>query len=123
MNKSLTYAKSPMKGFVNNDDWMENHLVPFDTTSTMSRDDVYAIANKNRDNCSPVFADDSKYLPTNVVAGDAGAVVVSTPLPTPMNVTMPTSSATTIDTSKPNKELVNGILIGVGVIILFKILA
>ena len=112
-----------MKGFVNNDDWMENHLVPFDTTSTMSRDDVYAIANKNRDNCSPVFADDSKYLPTNVVAGDAGAVVVSTPLPTPMNVTMPTSSATTIDTSKQNKELVNGILIGVGVIILFKILA
>ena len=130
MNKSLTYAKSSMLDFVNNDDWMENHLVPFDTTSTMSRDDIYALANKNRDNCSPVFADDSKYLATNVVAGDAGAVVVAAPLSTPMNVTMPTSEATTIDTSKPSmdaskpsKELVNGVLIGVGVIILFKILA
>jgi len=123
MNKSLTYAKSSMLGFVNNDDWMENHLVPFDTTSTMSRDDVYAMANKNRDNCSPIFADENKYLPTNVVAGDAGAVMVTTPLPTPMNVTMPTSEATTIDKSKPSKELVNGVLIGVGIIILFKILA
>jgi hypothetical protein len=112
-----------MLGFVNNDDWMENHLVPFDTTSTMSRDDVYAMANKNRDNCSPIFADENKYLPTNVVAGDAGAVMVTTPLPTPMNVTMPTSEATTIDKSKPSKELVNGVLIGVGIIILFKILA
>lgn len=119
-----------MLDFVNNDDWMENHLVPFNTTSTLSKDDLYSIANKNRDNCSPVFADDNKYLPTNMVAGDAGAVIVTTSLPTPMNVTMPTSSATTIDTLqpsmdgyKPSKELVNGVLIGVGVIILFKILA
>jgi len=124
MNKQLIYAKSPMKGFVNNDDWMKDQLVPFSTTSTMSKDEVYAIANQNRDNCVPVFADDSKYLPTNVVSGDAGALLVDANLPAPNTVIVPTSQSTIVDTSMPkNKELVNGILIGLGVVVLFKILA
>lgn len=124
MNKQLIYAKSPMKGFVNNDDWMENHLVPFSTTSTMSRDEVFAIANQNRDNCVPVFADDSKYLPTNEVSGGAGAIMVDVNIPAPNTVTVPTSKSTIVDTSMPkNKELINGILIGLGVVVLFKILA
>ena len=123
MNKQLTYAKSSMRGFVNNDDWMENNLVPFSTTSTMTKDEVYTIANKNRDNCSPIFADDSKYLPTNVVSGDAGALLVDA-IPVPNTVTVPTTKSTIVDTSMPkNKELVNGILIGLGVVVLFKILA
>lgn len=112
-----------MRGFVNNDDWMENNLVPFSTTSTMTKDEVYTIANKNRDNCSPIFADDSKYLPTNVVSGDAGALLVDA-IPVPNTVTVPTTKSTIVDTSMPkNKELVNGILIGLGVVVLFKILA
>jgi hypothetical protein len=124
MNKQLTYAKSSMRGFVNNDDWMENNLVPFSTTSTMTKDEVYTIANKNRDNCSPIFADDSKYLPTNVVSGDAGALLVDANIPVPNTVTVPTTKSTIVDTSMPkNKELVNGILIGLGVVVLFKILA
>lgn len=113
-----------MRGFVNNDDWMENNLVPFGTTSTMTKDEVFTIANKNRDNCNPVFADDSKYLPTNVVSGDAGALLVEANTPAPNTVSVPTSKSTIVDTSMPkNKELVNGILIGLGVIVLFKILA
>lgn len=113
-----------MRGFVNNDDWMENNLVPFSTTSTMTKDEVYTIANKNRDNCSPIFADDSKYLPTNVVSGDAGALLVDANIPVPNTVTVPTTKSTIVDTSMPkNKELINGILIGLGVVVLFKILA
>jgi len=125
MNKQLTYAKSSMRGFVNNDDWMKNQLVPFSTTSTMTKDEVFMIANKNRDNCVPVFADDSKYLPTNVVSGDAGALLVDANIPAPNTVIVPTTQATIVDTSMPktNKELVNGILIGLGVVVLFKILA
>jgi hypothetical protein len=124
MNKQLIYAKSSFRGFVNNDDWMENNLVPFSTTSTMTKDEVYTIANKNRDNCSPVFADDSKYLPTNVVSGDAGALIVDANIPAPNTVSVPTTKSTIIDTSMPkNKELINGILIGLGVVVLFKILA
>jgi hypothetical protein len=39
-------------------------------------------------------------------------------------VTVPTTKSTIVDTSMPkNKELVNGILIGLGVVVLFKILA
>ena len=124
MNKQLIYAKSSFRGFVNNDDWMENNLVPFSTTSTMTKDEVFTIANKNRDNCSPVFADDSKYLPTNVVSGDAGALIVDANIPAPNTVSVPTTKSTIIDTSMPkNKELINGILIGLGVVVLFKILA
>jgi hypothetical protein len=129
MNKQITYAKSSMmKGFVNNDDWMENNLVPFSTTSTMTKDELFTIANKNRDNCSPIFADENKYLPTNVVSGDAGALILDANVPTPKSiVTVPTTQATIVDTSKPpqkiSKELVNGILIGLGVVVLFKILA
>jgi hypothetical protein len=123
MNKQLIYAKSSFKGFVNNDDWMENNLVPFSTTSTMTKDEVYTIANKNRDNCSPVFADDSKYLPTNVVLGDAGALLVDANIPAPNTVPVTTKS-TIVDTSMPdNKQLINGVLIGLGVLVLFKILA
>ena len=129
MNKSLTYAVSPMAGFANNDDWMLNQLVPFNPTSTMSKDDLFNLANQNRGNCAPVFADENKYLPTNVVSGDAGAVVVNANIPAPMQVTMPTSAATTTTTMETpkditkNKELVNLALIGVGGIILFKLLA
>jgi hypothetical protein len=123
MNKQLIYAKSSFKGFVNNDDWMENNLIPFSTTSTMTKDEVYTIANKNRDNCSPVFADDSKYLPTNVVLGDAGALLVDANIPAPNTVPVTTKS-TIVDTSMPdNKQLINGVLIGLGVLVLFKILA
>jgi hypothetical protein len=123
MNKQLIYAKSSFKGFVNNDDWMENNLVPFSTTSTMTKDEVYTIANKNRDNCSPVFADDSKYLPTNVVLGDAGALLVDANIPAPNTIPVTTKS-TIVDTSMPdNKQLINGVLIGLGVLVLFKILA
>ncbi len=123
MNKQLIYAKSSFKGFVNNDDWMENNLVPFSTTSTVTKDEVYTIANKNRDNCSPVFADDSKYLPTNVVLGDAGALLVDANIPAPNTVPVTTKS-TIVDTSMPdNKQLINGVLIGLGVLVLFKILA
>ncbi len=123
MNKQLIYAKSSFKGFVNNDDWMENNLIPFSTTSTMTKDEVYTIANKNRDNCSPVFADDSKYLPTNVVLGDAGALLVDANIPAPNTIPVTTKS-TIVDTSMPdNKQLINGVLIGLGVLVLFKILA
>jgi hypothetical protein len=89
----------------------------------MTKDEVYTIANKNRDNCSPVFADDSKYLPTNVVLGDAGALLVDANIPAPNTVPVTTKS-TIVDTSMPdNKQLINGVLIGLGVLVLFKILA
>ena len=136
MNTNLLYAKASYMGFVNNDEWMNDSITSFANTQTMSKDDVFAMANQCRKNgYTPVFADDSKFLATSAVSGDAGAVVVTTSTPLAVSsvtpVTKPQStqslpnqvSQLTSNLSQKDKNILEGIGIGLGVLVLFKMLA
>jgi hypothetical protein len=135
MNTNLTYATSTFKGFVNNDEWMNDSLSSFSNTQTLSKDDVFAMANQCRNGVTPIFADESQFLPTNVVSGDAGAVVVSS-VAIPITSQSTTTQTQTQNQSIPNeinrltsqltpneKMLLEGIGIGIGIMVLFKMLA
>ena len=136
MNTNLVYAVSNFKDFVDNGEWMNNSISTFYNPQSLNKDDIFAIANQCRiGNAAPTFADDTKFLPTNVVAGDAEAVVVSasvTPLAvqsesvTPMATTKtpiqnPITQASKL--SNNDKKLLEYIGIGLGIIVLYKILS
>lgn len=138
MNTNLVYATSQFAGFVNDNAWMQNNLTPSVSEQTLTKDDVFAIANLCRTNNTPIFADESKFLPTSVVSGGAGAVVVSNDIPVPVSskVAQQTETQPQTQTINPNpitelsskltpndKMLLEGIVIGIGVMVLFKILA
>jgi hypothetical protein len=139
MNTNLLYAKASYMGFVNNDEWMDNSLATFRDTKPMSKDELFAMANQCRKGVTPVFADESKFLQTNTVSGDAGAVVVaavpimatqstSTHQEEPHNQSQTQSLQSEISRLSsqltPNeKMLLEGIGIGIGIMVLFKMLA
>jgi hypothetical protein len=143
MNTNLLYAKASYMGFVNNDEWMDNSLSTFKDTQSLTKDDVFAMANQCRKGSKAIFADESNFLPTNKVSGDAGAVVVSSVSVMPVVAeSMPTTQAQpqqqsqTQNQSIPNqisnltsqlspneKLLLEGIGIGIGIMVLFKMLA
>jgi len=136
MNTNLVYAVSNFKDFVDNGEWMNNSISTFYNPQSLNKDDIFAIANQCRiGNAAPTFADDTKFLPTNVVAGDAEAVVVSASV-TPMAVQSESVSpmATTktpiqnpitqvSKLSHNDKKLLEYIGIGLGIIVLYKILS
>ena len=136
MNTNLVYAVSNFKDFVDNGEWMNDSISTFYNPQSLNKDDIFAIANQCRiGNAAPTFADDTKFLPTNVVAGDAEAVVVSasvTPLPvqsesvTPMATTKTPIQNQITQVSKlsqNDKKLLEYIGIGLGIIVLYKILS
>jgi hypothetical protein len=136
MNTNLVYAVSNFKDFVDNGEWMNNSILTFYNPQSLNKDDIFAIANQCRiGNAAPTFADDTKFLPTNVVAGDAEAVVVSasvTPLAvqsesvTPMATTKTPIQNQITQVSKlsqNDKKLLEYIGIGLGIIVLYKILS
>jgi hypothetical protein len=136
MNTNLVYAVSNFKDFVDNGEWMNDSISTFYNPQSLNKDDIFAIANQCRiGNAAPTFADDTKFLPTNVVAGDAEAVVVSASV-TPLAVQ--SESVTPIATTKTpiqnqitqvsklsqnDKKLLEYIGIGLGIIVLYKILS
>jgi hypothetical protein len=129
MNQSLQYAKTSFKGFVNNDEWMNNSLSTFANPQTLTKDDIFAMANNCRSGSTPIFADDSKFLPTNSVKGDAGAVAVSTSTTIP-DTTHTTETPLQNEIIQPNHQLskneiliLEGIAIGIGIVVLFKMLS
>ena len=123
------------RGFADNSAWMENNLyMPYQEPQPMSQQDVFGIANTHRTNLVPIFADESKYLPTNQVAGDAGAVVVtpaiassSVPVATPMPLAAATQTTQTNSStlSKNEKEMyiVDGIILALGAVLLVKLIS
>jgi len=136
MNTNLVYAVSNFKDFVDKGEWMNDSISTFYNPQSLNKDDIFSIANQCRiGNAAPTFADDTKFLPTNVVAGDAGAVVVSssvTPIPVQAeSVTPITTTKTPIQNqitqvsklSQNDKKLLEYIGIGLGIIVLFKILS
>ena len=138
MNTNLVYAVSNFKDFVDNGEWMNDSISTFYNPQSLNKDDIFAIANQCRiGNAAPTFADDTKFLPTNVVAGDAGAVVVSASV-TPIavhseSVTPIATTATKTPIQNPitqasklsnnDKKLLEYIGIGLGIIVLYKILS
>ena len=136
MNTNLVYAVSNFKDFVDNGEWMNDSISTFYNPQSLNKDDIFAIANQCRiGNAAPTFADDTKFLPTNVVAGDAEAVVVSasvTPIAvqsesvTPMATTKTPIQNPITQVSKlshNDKKLLEYIGIGLGIIVLYKILS
>jgi hypothetical protein len=135
MNTNLVYAVSNFKDFVDNGEWMNDSISTFYNPQSLNKDDLFAIANQCRNgNAAPTFADDTKLLPTNVVAGDAGAVVTSAPPKQAQSIpTVAVASVATTPIQNPitqvsklsnnDKKLLEYIGIGLGIIVLYKILS
>ena len=135
MNTQLVYPMTQFRGFADNSAWMQNNLyMPFEEPQPMSQQDVFGIANTHRTNLVPIFADESRFLPTNVVNGDAGAVIVDTmpvatssvvasSVPVQSNQVKQTNSKNTLTKNEKEMYIVDGILIALGAVLLVKLIS
>lgn len=127
MNTQLIYATpGKFSGFADQNDWMQNSLTPFITSKTYNKQDVFDMANNCRDNYTPVFANETKYLPSNqeTIGGDAGAVIV-TPIAlqeSKQEQQTQTKDNTTEDFFK-SKQFKQGLIVGGALFVLYKIFA
>jgi hypothetical protein len=130
MNTQLIYGtKGTFSGFADQSEWMQNSLTPFITSKTYTKQDVFDMANNCRDNYNPVFANETKYLPSNQesIGGDAGAVVV-TPiqLQESKQIESQTQTQTNDNTTKDflkSKQFKEGLIVGGVLFVLYKIFA
>ena len=137
MNTNLVYAVSNFKDFVDNGEWMNDSISTFYNPQPLTKDAVFAMANQCRTcNAAPTFADDTKFLPTTSVPGDAGAAVVTSASPSVQTQSIPTIAVAALPTtiensivqessklSQNDKKLLEYIGIGLGIIVLYKILS
>ena len=130
MNTQLTYAtNSNFRGFADQSYWMQDSLAPFMVSKTYTKQDVFDMANNCRDNYTPIFANENKYLPSNqqTVGGDAEAKVVVTPIALEVQESKKQEKTQTTDNTAEDffksKQFKQGLIIGGGLFVLFKILA
>lgn len=112
-NMSLKYSKNAViKSFSASNEAVGNAQFADDVTLTPLQrvDEINTQANNCRWWYEPTFADESKYLPVSKQA-DADAVVVVAGLTTPPNK------------SAEDNELMNVLLVGLGVFVIYKLLS
>jgi len=110
---SLKYSKDAViKGFSGSDQFVQTSMFADDIVKTPLQrvDEINTMANDCRDWYEPIYADERKYLPvsTSPSSTSASVIVVANTKP-PMRV-------------KEN-ELMNVLLIGAGVFVLYKLLS
>lgn len=108
---SLKYSKNAViKSFSASNEFVGNANFADDVSKTPLQrvDEINAKANNCRGWYEPTFADESKYLP---VSKDGTAVVIAAALTTPPNK------------SAEDDELMNVLLVGLGVFVIYKLLS